>query len=177
MQISTLCVHSLTGGNIAGMVNETHHMHLIPVFMWPYVTAWRFLCFLQFSAVYPEMVDGVIVLDVFGFVPTDLVLYHYLLSLREKWSNSWRMWEMKTRNHFIKLPLWAAPVCGSDFHTSHFVAEKNTPNDEAGDGWDAAVWKKVRREEKSLHLWTGSGEVWLYFMAYSSEVKQASCSC
>uniref|UniRef100_A0A3Q2V8Q5 Serine hydrolase like n=1 Tax=Haplochromis burtoni TaxID=8153 RepID=A0A3Q2V8Q5_HAPBU len=38
----------------------------------------------QFSALYPEMVDGIIVLDVFGFVPTDPVLQHYFSSLLGK---------------------------------------------------------------------------------------------
>lgn len=58
------------------------------------ITAGTSLCFLQFSALYPEMVDGIIVLDVFGFVPTDPVLQHYFSSLlgkkQQQQSNSWK---------------------------------------------------------------------------------------
>lgn len=132
------------------------------------ITAGTSLCFLQFSTLYPEMVDGIIVLDVFGFVPTDPVLQHYFSSLLEKNNNNLIVGKMQ--NYFIKLSLWATLVCVSDFLTSHFIAERNTPNHEAGDGGDAQVWKKGRREEEGLHVREGGGEVSLYFIANSSGV-------
>lgn len=67
------------------------------------ITAGTSLCFLQFSTLYPEMVDGIIVLDVFGFVPTDLVLQHYFSSLLEKNNNNLIVGKMQ--NYFIKLAL------------------------------------------------------------------------
>ncbi|XP_049901428.1 serine hydrolase-like protein isoform X1 [Epinephelus moara] len=72
--------HSM-GGNIAGMVTKIHLVQLITVFTqytgtiflhflaWYHI--WSKLCFLQFSALYPEMVDAVILLDSFGFIFTD----------------------------------------------------------------------------------------------------------
>lgn len=36
------------------------------------------LCFPQFSALYPEMVDAVVLLDSYGFLPTDQVLQQFL---------------------------------------------------------------------------------------------------
>ncbi|XP_035856134.1 serine hydrolase-like protein isoform X1 [Sander lucioperca] len=73
--------HSM-GGNIAGMVTKIPHIQLITVFT-PYTElscmffawyhTWCTLCFPQFSALYPEMVDAVVLLDCFGFVPTDSI--------------------------------------------------------------------------------------------------------
>lgn len=41
----------------------------------PSLSMWRLP---QFSALYPEMVDAVVLLDSYGFLPTDQVLFSFL---------------------------------------------------------------------------------------------------
>lgn len=49
-----------------------------PLCIWLYlfvcgIIVWSMLCFPQFTALYPEMVDALVLLDAFGLVPTDSV--------------------------------------------------------------------------------------------------------
>ncbi|XP_051242445.1 serine hydrolase-like protein isoform X2 [Dicentrarchus labrax] len=72
--------HSM-GANIAALVTKINHMQLITVFteytenILLYFLALYYilsiLCFPQFSSLYPDMVEAVILLDAFGFLPTD----------------------------------------------------------------------------------------------------------
>lgn len=65
----------ISGGNIAGLVSDTVVAGSFILLLLCAIKS--ILCFTQFSALYPEMVDAVVLLDSYGFLPTDLVLKQF----------------------------------------------------------------------------------------------------
>lgn len=129
------------------------------------ITAGTSLCFLQFSALYPEMVDGIIVLDVFGFVPTDPVLQHYFSSLLEKNNNNLIVGKMQ--NYFIKLSLWATPVCVCVSHLS-FYRRKKFP-ESWGRGWRRC--SSLKKRQKRRRGFTRTRRRWRGIALFYSQFK------
>lgn len=69
-----MSVLSFTGGNIAAMVRFVFFSACIQAAVCDLCWYFFMWCFPQFSALYPEMVDAVILLDSLGFIPANAVI-------------------------------------------------------------------------------------------------------
>lgn len=104
------------------------------------------MCFLQFSALYPEMVQAVVLLDSFGFLPTDQVLspvFNVSVCVRQ----ALKLAQRPRKCHHIVPKLLNFPAADGGVWLPHltaqhhfsFSAERNSRSDEAGDGGDASI--------------------------------------
>ena len=82
--ICTLYFFFILGGNVAGMVSVvtgcyfyTIHVLTLKSILLYCVVFSIYIVFPQFSALYPEMVDAVVLLDSYGFFPTETVIQQF----------------------------------------------------------------------------------------------------
>lgn len=66
----------LLGGNVAGLVGSFLSSFSLSKKIALQRLTLRLTSFQQYSALYPELVDGIVLLDSYGFLPTDQVLHN-----------------------------------------------------------------------------------------------------
>lgn len=97
------------------------------------------LCFPQFSALYPEMVDTVILLDTLGFIPTDPVICIFLLPLYCIWQVFLQEKKHSSVHCIIHMPSCFSPVRGFGF--SHLIISVFCCRKKYAEWWD---WGWIR---------------------------------
>lgn len=117
-----------------------------------------FFSYSTFKAITSNYIHQIIFIQALTMIPALLlicasIIFIFILSFKSY-----------TTSRFINQISSVVTLLSVDF-LSHlfisvsFLADRNIQSDETGDGWDARVWKKDRKEEKSLHLREGSREV------------------